>query len=356
MTIDAIDVYRYALPLSDPLQVGRGTIRERRGLLLRVTLINGGVGWGDSAPLPQFSSESVDEAATAAKQLAASAGSAFRDVDDPTDGLAWECWSEGRAPSSLQFALDSAVLEAIAAAQGRVPSALLGATSGEVVLNALVPDDARDLRREGERLRHAAYQAVKLKVGRRSVAADVERVRTLRQALGSDVALRLDANRAWTMDEAVRFMEMTGDLSLAYIEEPLEDPHRLDAFVQQTGCPVALDETTREMSPEHLGEWPVSAVVLKPTLLGGLSDVQAWCRAAHEQGAVPVVSASYESGVGIRMLAALASALSGSPAGLSTYTRLADDVLTPRLDVDGAVVDGDELYESAVDANCLSLL
>jgi O-succinylbenzoate synthase len=77
---------------------------------------------------------------------------------------------------------------------------------------------------------------------------------------------------------------------------------------------------------------------------------------AQRRNADPVISASYESGVGLRMLVALAAAYSDVPAGLSTYTRLADDVLRPRLSLDGAWVEVAPLDQSSVERRLLDVL
>jgi len=200
-----------------------------------------------------------------------------------------------------------------------------------------------------ERLWADGYRTLKLKVGRRSVSADVERVHTLAEAVGAEGQIRLDANRAWSVGEAERFADALGDVPLEYVEEPLADPSALSELAGRTGMPVALDETTRERTPDDLASFaPIAAVVLKPTLLGGIRTVRRWAAAARDQDAVPVVTGAYESGVGVRMLAALTAALTDAPAGLLTYDRLGDDVLRPRLSM-GPTVRVADAYDSVVD-------
>jgi O-succinylbenzoate synthase len=234
---------------------------------------------------------------------------------------------------------------------------LLGAAGPTISINALVPADETDAAAEARRLAARGFRAVKVKVGGGDLETDVRRVRAVAGALGPAVRLRLDANRAWTPAEAVSFFEALGGVPIEYIEEPLADPEALPSFAAETGRPVALDETTREHGPAVLEALaPVAAVVLKPTLLGGLAATREWARAAREHDAMPVVSAAYESGVGLRLLAAQAAALSDAPAGLSTYARLADDVLSPRLPLDGPSAPLDRLFEGTVDETHLDRL
>ncbi|MFO8098703.1 MAG: o-succinylbenzoate synthase [Salinibacter sp.] len=348
MTIDSVDLYRYTLPLRDPLVLGEARVSERRGLLIRLTLKSGAEGWGEAAPLPEFSAESMEAVTAHARRLRARWAGHPLPAESP-DALLEGIPVPKALPASLRFAAESAVVEAVAGARDVSPARLLGASRTRVALNALVrAASPQAVSQQGRQLRAAGYQAVKLKVGRAAVSLDVERVHALREALGDAIDLRLDANRAWSAADARSFLAGIHLDDVAYIEEPVSDVTRLPALVEDTGCPVALDETTREQSPDVLRMCPVRAVVLKPTLLGGVTAARQWAAAARRQGASPVVSASYEAGVGTRMLTALAAALPETPVGLSPYTRLAADVLSPRLAMRRPVVDLERMARANV--------
>ena len=84
----------------------------------------------------------------------------------------------------------------------------------------------------------------------------------------------------------------------------------------------------------------VKAIVLKATLLGGLYRSLALAREARRLGMIPVISSTFESGIGILGLARLAVfACPGIPAGLDTYRWLASDVIRPRLKMSQGRVD-----------------
>lgn len=350
MLVRSAHCYRYTVPLTVPLQLGGQTIEERRGVLLSLEGVDGRRGWGEAAPLPGFSDETTEEASEELSRLAAS----LPGTEIPT----WEDEPNAGGPEthmpSVQFALDSARLELAAQFEGRSVAEVLGSSSQVVRLNALITDDVRNVEPAVEKCRAAGFEAVKMKVGRRSIAEDVTRVRTARRVLSNAVSLRLDANRAWTFEQAVAFVDGVRDVQLTYIEEPLRNPDRLSELVETTGVPVALDETTREMDQDALDGASIAAVVLKPTLLGGVRTVCRWARQACAENVVPVMSASYESGVGVRMLVSLAAAWATAPAGFSTYARLETDVLHPRLPVDGPTVEVDRLYDGTVDLGTLS--
>jgi O-succinylbenzoate synthase len=152
--------------------------------------------------------------------------------------------------------------------------------------------------------------------------------------------LRLDANRAWGFGEAVAFARAVRDVRVEYVEEPLADAALLPRFADDTDLPVALDESLVRMEPEDLEDHRyASAVVLKPTLLGGISRTLRMAEVANRLGIAPVVSSAYEGGVGTLGLISLAATIGEAPAGLDTYRRLAEDVLRPPLDLDAPHLD-----------------
>lgn len=347
MTITRARCFQYRLPLDPPLPGEDGPRTERRGVLLRLTADSGATAWGEAAPLPGFSRETTAEAATALSRIAAQIEPRTAAEWSSDEGL--PAGTKAPPPRSVQFAVESARLALRAAVQDRSVSAELGATRDTVSLNTLLPADTEAVAVAAKRCWADGYRTLKLKVGRRSVAADVRRVHALAEVVGANGRIRLDANRAWSVAEAEQFADALGPVPLEYVEEPLADPSALPPFAVRTGLPVALDETTRERTPDDLEAFaPVAGVVLKPTLLGGISTVRRWAKAARALDATPVLTGAYESGVGIRMLAALAAALTDAPAGLLTYDRLADDVLTPRLRM-GPTVSLTEAYDRVVE-------
>ncbi|MDX1548678.1 MAG: o-succinylbenzoate synthase, partial [Rhodothermales bacterium] len=305
------EVFRYVLPLATPLVLGGAPVEHREGVLLRLEGASGAAGWGDAAPLPGFSEETAAEAATALRHIgAALTGQVFSDATSPEGDLAR--WLSTRPmPPSVRCAVEGAVWDLAAAERGvPLPALLTPRPHATVPLNGLLVGEGEAVVASAQRMRARGYRAVKLKVGRGAVEADVARVRAVAAALGPSVALRLDANRAWSWRDAVAFAEGIAGVRVAYIEEPLADPAALPAFAGETGLPVALDESLVGMAPDRLGDpGYASAVVLKPTFLGGPVEALRWARRAAALGMEAVVSSAFESGIGLRLLAALAASL-----------------------------------------------
>ena len=343
MILSAVETLPYRLPLTEAV-LWNGESREvREGLLLRVEDEDGRVGWGDAAPLPGFSRESVAKAEGAILMLGdALIGRTFEAVDLLPGGAVMAALDQAGPSPSARFALDLALADLAAQDLGRtLPQALHPDPEVVLPLNGLVMGTGDAAVASARQLAEAGYVAVKLKVGRRPVDDDVATVRAVRSALPSSVALRLDANRAWSWDEALEFAASVTDVRIDYVEEPLAAPERMPELWHDTGLPLALDETIQEPGGRAAIRGWAEAVVLKPTLLGGVARSLEVAEAARSAGVRTVWSAAFESGVGLRGIAALAAATGSEPAGLDTHRWLAADVVAslpfrqPQVDVPG---------------------
>ncbi len=131
--------------------------------------------------------------------------------------------------------------------------------------------------------------------------------------------LRLDCNRAWTLDQALAFASHFKPTDFAYLEEPVRTFEELVRFSELTRFPIALDESI------HC-DWTelpsLKAIVVKPTIVGFIPTVPPHLDL--------ILSSSYESGLGLLHIANCAP--NSLPIGLDTYHALADDLLTTPID------------------------
>ena len=340
MRISGCRTFRYRLPLAEPLTLAGRVIHERKGLLVRIDSDSGASGWGDVAPLPGFSRESLAEAETEMAAL----GRLLAGAEIDSRGRDPEAWSEpepsGGVSPSVRFGLETA-LASLSSQADSAAGAELPCFDGDVPVSALLAGSPPQVLEHARRLRDAGCRAVKLKVGARPVPDDVALCRAVRAVLGDGIALRLDANRRWNLEQAVTFGRAIAAAGIEYLEEPLGDPSRLEDFFDATGIAVALDESLPELRPDDLERRPeIGALVVKPTLLGGIGSAREWIARAREMNIRPVVSGCFESGVGILALAELAWSSTGDavPAGLDTYRWLEADVVRPRIRVQAGAI------------------
>lgn len=344
MVLTGFDLYHYRLPLSAALTFGNNVLQEREGFLIRLESDTGRVGWGEASPVPGYSRESIDEARQQLGDLRAS----LRGWTITADWIAWEGafmhYLDGIGlVASVRFGLELALWNLYAAVQGKALVDLIAPQPRAAVsLNGLLMGSTKEILEGARAMRFSHFPAVKLKVGRRSVEEDVELVKGVRHILGPGVGLRLDANRAWSLSEAIDLVKGISGVRVEYIEEPLVDPRLLSHLAEQYNVAIALDETLADLPLAALSRHAYArAVILKPTLLGGLVATLRMAQRATALGMKSVLSAAYETGVGTLGLIALAAGLGPDdvPAGLDTYRWLAEDVITPRLSFQQGRVD-----------------
>ncbi|KRE95630.1 O-succinylbenzoate synthase [Nocardioides sp. Soil774] len=231
----------------------------------------------------------------------------------------------------------------------------------EVAVNVTVP--ATDPERAHAIVRAGGCRTAKVKVAERGqvLADDLARVEAVRDALGPDGLVRVDANGAWDVDEAVRAIAALDRAAggLEYVEQPVMDVEDLAVVRRRVGVPVAADESIRRAEdPYRVRDLEAADIaVLKVQPLGG---VRACLRIAEDIGLPVVVSSAIESSVGIAAGVALAAALPElhHACGLATVQMLTDDVaVVPLLPVDGMLqvarpdVDDDALVRLAAPAD-----
>jgi len=203
-----------------------------------------------------------------------------------------------------------------------------------IPVNVTVP--AVDPVRASEIVRVGGCRTAKVKVAEpgQSLAEDEERLEAVRDAIGPDGRIRVDANGGWSVDEAVAAIKTLDRAAggLEYVEQPCLDVEDLATVRRRVDVRIAADESIRRAEdPYRVRDLEAADIaVLKVQPLGG---VRACLRIAEDIGLPVVVSSALESSVGIAAGVALAAALPELPfaCGLATVQLLADDVALERL-------------------------
>jgi len=167
----------------------------------------------------------------------------------------------------------------------------------------------------------AGYTCVKVKVG---VGDDAGRLAAVRAAVGPEVELRLDANGAWDVDEAVRSIEALAPAGLELVEEPVHGLEALRAVRDRVAVRVAMDETAAEHGSLSAGV--ADAVCLKVSRCGGISALLAQAALVRAAGADVYVASTYDGPLGIAAAVHCAAALRPTAAsGLGTLELFEDE-------------------------------
>ncbi len=213
-------------------------------------------------------------------------------------------------------ALDTALIDLSARQRGVPMASVLGAESiGPVPVCALLAGRTpEELTREARIAVGQGYTSFKLKVGARAIAEDAKKVASLRMAIGNDFSIRLDANRAWTLDQARVALHRFQPYGIEFLEEPLRSPQPGDMrrLSDGAGVALALDESLSGAAAliAFIEHDAADYLVLKAARLGGPTRCVEIARLAGTAGIKVVVTDSIESAVGMSTAVHLASALS----------------------------------------------
>lgn len=210
---------------------------------------------------------------------------------------------------------------------------------------AVPPQQAADI------VRRSGCSTAKVKVAEpgQSLAEDVARVEAVRDALGPQGHVRVDANGGWTVDDAVAAIVALDRAAhgLEYVEQPCASVEDLAAVRRRVDVPIAADESIRR-AEDPLRVVALAAAdiaVLKVQPLGG---VHACLEIAERIGLPVVVSSAVDTSIGLAAGLALAAALPDLPhaCGLGTTSLLAGDVVaSPLVPVDGMLPVGRQVVD-----------
>ncbi len=307
-------LYRYQLPLCQPLPLASGWLQQRQGLLL--ALQDGPhSGYGEAAPLPGFSQESLADAETAAI-----AALRLWLADERATGAPF--------PASVQAAMAAA---SAGLRQPAAPGTTIAPLPPHAALFSRLDQQAVSRWRQwpGERPSH-----LKIKLPN----ADPQQQMLLAALLAiAPVRLRLDANRQWPLAAAARWWQQLPSVvreAIDYVEEPLADSQQLPLLHQQCGLPYAWDESLCHHWQAHglPANRPagLAALVVKPMVVGGESAVATLAQIAADWQLKLVLSSALEASVGLREVARLAAIYSpAQPPGLDTWQAFSQDLLQP---------------------------
>ena len=203
------------------------------------------------------------------------------------------------------------------------------------------------------------FHCIKLKIGAICWQKEVEMIEYIRRAYSdTDLLIRVDANGAFTMDNALPRLKRLADLGVHSIEQPIPPgvPELMAFLCRVSPLKIALDESLigvygREAKMALLDDVAPAFIILKPSLCGGFSGAEDWIRLAEERGIGWWVTSALESNVGLNALAQWTSTLhTAMPQGLGTGSLFTNNFECPlrlesdRMFYDPSVRIDDEVY------------
>ncbi len=248
MKITTIEAVRLAIPFRVTFTHALASRDRTESLVVRVRDEEGRTGYGEGAPRPYVSGETADSARAAIEQTLGARwrGAAFDRFEDVVGALTEAHGALRRDEHAAFCALELAILDLAGRVFGRSAGDALGPRTREHArYSGVVPADGVDRALEFCRAcRQMGLTSVKLKVGR-SPETDEAILEGARRIMGPGRSLRVDANGAWSADEALERIRVFDRYGIDGVEQPVaaDDLAGLARVAAESPVPVIVDES-----------------------------------------------------------------------------------------------------------------
>ena len=314
LTVADVGVVVADIPVRRPHHMSFTTLEAVNFVFVRIETRDGHVGWGEAACLggPTWSEESAESIAPTIGHYLAPA-LIGRDATR-IEALRGEMARRVQGNPFARAAVEMALWDLNGRALGVPVDRLLGGRVRDAVplswsLAATDPDVEVA---EAQALVERGHRIFKIKTAAHPVAHDVARVRRIREAVGPDISLRVDANQGWDRATALRAIRAMEPFGLDFVEQPVArwDLEGLAQIAKSVSVPIMADESC--FSPQdalaiaRLGG--VSILGLKVTKSAGLLGTMAIARVAEAAGLGAYVGCMIETSLGTAAYLAVAVA------------------------------------------------
>lgn len=307
MRIEAVALRRVSMPLVRPFRTSFGVQTDRDALLVRVRTPEGD-GWGECVAMADtgYSSEFVDGAQLMLRKFLAPRILAAGDIQAGDVGTLLAPMHGHRMAKA---ALEMAVLDIQLKIAGRSFGEALGAVkeSVECGVSIGIPNSIDELIEQVDGYLADGYRRIKLKV---EPGWDVEPVAAVRKVFGDELLLQVDANTAYTLDDAEHLAKLD-PYNLLLMEQPLPEDDFLGhaRLAKKVGSPICLDESIRTVKDVELAlELGACEVVnIKAGRVGGYLNAVAIHDLCYNAGIPVWCGGMLETGLGRAANVALAA-------------------------------------------------
>lgn len=289
-------------------------LTKREGIVLKIEDETGAVGYGEVAPLDGYSKETLKEANTALETLL--------QTDQQNTTVS--------PPPSVEFGVESAYLSLMANKNKcDISQVIFPYAKNRIPVHHQLIGSIEECETQIKHKQNLGTSTFKLKIGRQALNDDLYKIKRIVSAFNSDTVLRLDANRSWDFETAIKACKELKSLPIEFIEEPTHHPKFLMDLKEKTDIPIAIDETFQENTGVPLLGLPyVDVIIIKPSFIGGTTRCLELAQDILATEKKVVFTSTFETGLGCLLTAHLAAAVAPDTAhGVATFPYLEQDIL-----------------------------
>lgn len=305
-----IDIISRTLHFREPARTSRGVYTERRLWIVEARDAGrpGVVGVGECSPLPDLSCDASPRYEAVLRELCS--------VVEERGSIPYDMF---RPYPSMLFGLETALLQ-LGRGGGCLFDTAFSRGEAGIPTNGLVwMGDHEEMLRRMEAKLSSGFRCIKLKIGSIAFDDELDLLGRLRERFSPrELTIRLDANGAFTPDEALYKLELLSQYAVHSIEQPIRQKQwcEMARLCRESPLPIALDEeligvNLPEMKRHMLSVIKPAYIVIKPSLHGGMRGSREWIAAAEQFGIGSWITSALEGNIGLAAVAELAADIYG---------------------------------------------
>ncbi len=243
MEISEINIYQLPIKLKEPFVISLGTLTTAENIILTIKTKSGLTGFGECSPFKTINGESMETGFIVGQYLAkALIGQNSLNIAQCSQLMDAVIYGN----NSIKSAFDIALYD-ISAQNANLPLyAFLGGQNNKTLVTdyTISIGEPQKMAADALKIVTNGFQIIKVKLGQ-SLDLDVERIRLVREAVGSQIPIRIDANQGWPASQATQILNALAPYNIQHCEEPIAryDFMQLENIRKNSPIPIMADET-----------------------------------------------------------------------------------------------------------------
>lgn len=314
MKIKDVEVGIISVPLKKPFKTALRTVEGVEDIVVKITTDTGHVGYGEAAPTAVITGDTLGSMRTAIEDYIKPGiiGLEISNMEEIMERIDKSLVKN----TSAKAAVDIAVYDLFGQLYKAPLYKLLGGYKKEIITDLTISvNSPEEMAEDSINAVKRGYKTLKIKVGK-DAGMDMERIQAIRDAIGYDIELRLDANQGWNPKEAVLLLRKMEDkgFNIELVEQPVKanDLEGLKYVTDNVSIPILADESV--FSPEDavkiIQSRAADLVNIKLMKTGGIHNALKICSVAEIYGVECMIGCMLESKLSVSAAVHLAAAKS----------------------------------------------
>jgi L-alanine-DL-glutamate epimerase-like enolase superfamily enzyme len=297
--ITHIDIYRFSIAM-EPFTIATGTMDYAQNVFIRVHTDAGFYGVGECSAFPMIVGETQDTCLAVAREFA----KLWKGRDALDIPIRLQQLDDFIARNAtIKSAFDMALYDIAAKNAGLPLYQFLGGQKREVETDITIGiAKSEQMAKKAVALKQSGARILKVKLGKNAVE-DVDRIKKIREAAGSEIKIRIDANQGWSFEDAVYALQALGQYDIEFCEQPMRTWYddRLPELIKLSPVKIMADESVynHHDARRQINSGSCHYINIKLAKSGGLSEAKKTHDLAARKGIACMMGGMLESRIAL---------------------------------------------------------